>query len=114
MTHQQPQPRPRLKPEQLNALWDACDSNDIAPLEQLGLMEMLDPPIDELTPGLVIAVQGNHLNMVRYLLERGVPVVGRAVQKALRNGSIPALEILREFGWEVNMKVEIFAWTALQ
>jgi hypothetical protein len=112
MAHQQPQPRPRLKPEQFDALWDACDSNDIAPLEHL--MEMLDPPVNELTRGVVTAVKGNHLNMVRYLLERGVPVKGWAVQEAIRAGSIPALEILREFGWEVNMKVDRIAWTALE
>jgi hypothetical protein len=76
-------------------------------------MEMLDPPLGDLTPGLAFAVKGNHLNMVRYLLERGVPVGGRAVQEALRAGSIPALEILREFGWEVNMKVDRIALTAL-
>lgn len=76
-------------------------------------MEMLDPPVGELKGALVIAIKGNHLNMTRYLLERGVPVGGRAVQEALRACSIPALEMLREFGWEVNMKVDEIALPAL-
>jgi len=113
MAHQQPQPRRRLEPEKLTALWEACESNDTAPLAHL--IEALEPSAGDLKMGLVRAIKGNHLNMVRYLLERGVPVRGSVLEAALRARSIPVLEMLREFGWDdVNMKVDQIALTALQ
>jgi hypothetical protein len=112
MTHQHPQSRPRLEPEQFTALWQACCSDDIAPLARL--IETLNPPINEFWTGLCVAIHHNYLNMVRYLLERGVPVDGSVVEKALEARSIPILEMLREFGWDdVNMKLGN-TWTALK
>jgi len=110
MAHQQP--RPRLEPDQLSALWQACDSKDTAPLAQL--IEKLDPSAHDLRTGLTFAIERNHLNMVRYLLERGVPVDGYVVRVALQARSIPVLEMLREFGWDVNMKLGEIALTALR
>jgi hypothetical protein len=112
MTYQQPQQRPRLEPEQLSALRNACDSDNTTPLERL--IETLDPSVNDLRPGLWVAIKHNHLNMVRYLLERGVSADGSAVKKAIEARSIPVLEILREFGWEVNMKLGDIAMTALK
>ena len=44
--------------------------------------------------------------MMRYLLNRGVSVGGHEVKEALRVHSIPALEMLREYGWKVvNMNL---------
>jgi ankyrin repeat protein len=103
MTQLQPQPSPRLPPEQLSALWRACDSNNIAPLAQL--IETLNPPADDLMPGLMVAIERGHLSMIRYLLERGMSITGSIVRVALEVRSIPVLEILREFGWDVNMKL---------
>lgn len=112
MTYQQPQRRPRLEEEQLSALRNACGSDNTAPLERL--IETLDPSANDLRPGLRVAIKHNHLNMVRYLLERGASADGSAVEEALKARSIPALEILREFGWEVNMKLGDVAMTALR
>jgi hypothetical protein len=97
----------------MRALTKACDSNDTTHVAHL--IETLDPPAIYLKSGLACAIRGNHLNMVRYLLERGAPVKGRPVKTAVRAKSIPALEMLREFGWEVNMQLEEdLAYTALQ
>lgn len=112
MAYQQPQRPPRLEQEQLSALKNACDSDNTAPLERL--IETLDPSVDNLKPGLWVAIKHNHLKMVRYLLERGVSVNEFAVKRAIQAKSIPALEILREFGWEVNMKLGDIAMTALK
>lgn len=112
MAHQQPQPRERLEPDQFMALWQACDSDDTAPLEHL--IKTLDATVDDLHTGLSVAIKHNHLNMVRHLLDRGVAVNGYIVREALHARSIPVLEMLREFGgWEVNMKVDA-AMTALK
>lgn len=106
MAHQHPQPRD-LEPEQLSALWQACCSDDTAPLAHL--IETLNPRGEDLAPGLWSAIQHNNLNMVRYLLERGAAANESAVEKALDARSIPILEMLREFGWDdVNMKL---GWT---
>lgn len=111
MAHQHPQPR-HLEPEQLSALWQACCSNDTAPLAHL--IETLNPRAEDFAPGLWSAIQRNDLHMVRYLLERGAPVNESAVEQALQARSIPILEMLREFGWDdVNMKLRN-TWTALK
>lgn len=111
MTSRQPQPR-HLEPDQLSTIWHACNSNDTTPLAHL--IEALQPSVLDLRPGLACAIQGNHLEMVRYLLEQGVSVNENVVERALRAQSIPVLEILREYGWEVNMKLGQFATTALR
>lgn len=113
MAHQQPQRRPALEPDQLSALWQACDLNDTAPLAHL--IETLDPPDNLLKTCLATAVDHNRLNIVRYLLERGVSIPGHAVHSALRVGSIPALEMFREFGWDVNTSLGLnYNLTALK
>ena len=113
MAHQQPQPRSRLKREQLSELWKACDSEDTVPLTYL--IEALDPHVDDLTRGLWVAIEHNRLKMVRHLLELGVPVDRFVVRRAVEAKSIPALEMLREFGWDdVNMQLDTIALTALQ
>jgi hypothetical protein len=101
-----------LEPDQLSTIWHACNSNDTTSLAHL--IETLQPSVLDLGPGLVTAIKGNHLEMVRYLLEQGVSVDGNVVEIALRARSIPVLEILREYGWEVNMKLGQFATTALR
>jgi hypothetical protein len=80
------------------------------------LIEALDPPVGYLTSGLVTAIRGNHLDMVRYLLDLGAPAEGSAVRAALQAKSISILEMLREFGWDVNMRLADggVALTALQ
>lgn len=105
------QPR-QLEPDQLSTIWRACDSNDTTSLAHL--IETLQPSLFDLGTGLLTAIKGNHVEMVRYLLEQGVSVDGNVVEMALRTGSIPILEMLREYGWEVNMKLGQFAITALR
>jgi len=74
----------------------------------------VDPPVHDLTTGLGWAIERNHFKMARYLLERGVPFDGLALRRALRAGSIPVLEMFREFGWDVNMKIEHTTVTAIR
>ena len=114
MAYQQPQPCRILEPHQARAITKACDSNDTAPLAHL--VEALDPSAGYLTPGLVAAIKANHIDMVRYLLDLGAPAKGSAVQAALQAKSISILEMLREFGWDVNMRLADggVALTALQ
>jgi hypothetical protein len=117
MTEPQPQPHPellpeRLPPEQLSALWHTCDSGNTAPLAKL--IEALKPRAMDLTPGLWVAIKSGHTSMIRYLLERGISINGYTVRVALDAGSIPALEILREFGWDVNMRLAKMEGTALK
>jgi hypothetical protein len=107
----QPQPQDRLPPEQLSALWRACDSNDTAPLAQL--IETLNPSANDLMPGLMVAIERGHLSMIRYLLERGLSIYRSVVMVALEARSIPVLEILREFGWDINTRLAKMEGTAL-
>lgn len=102
----------RLEPDQLSTLWHACNSNDTTSLAHL--IEALDPTDIELNVGLFTAIEGKHLDMVRYLLERGASADGYAVETALRARSIPALDMLRKYGWDVNMKLSEHATTALR
>jgi hypothetical protein len=97
MEHQQPRHRLPLEQEQLSALWEACDSNDTAPLAHL--VEIWQATPNDLGQGFWAAIDHNHPNMVRYLLEHGVDHVdGFVVQRALKAGSISVLEVLREHG----------------
>jgi hypothetical protein len=99
-----PPQRERLEPDKLSALWRACNSTDTAPLAEL--IEALDPPIDDLAPGFWNAIEDGNLIMMRYLLDRGISVGGYEIKAAVRAHSIPALEILREYGWkDVNMNL---------
>jgi len=99
-----PPQRERLEPEQLSALWYACDSTDTVPLAEFA--EALNPTVDELRPGFWYATQKGNLIMMRYLLDQDVFVGGTEVKQALRGSSIPALEVLREYGWkDVNMNL---------
>jgi hypothetical protein len=104
--------RPRLEPDKLVALWQACASNDIAPL--LRLIEILDPVASELTPGIAISIQDSYLDMLRFLLKEGVSFSGEDVRKALKARSFPALKMLREFGWDINANLDNSGVTALR
>lgn len=104
MTDPRPQTRRRLEPDQLTALWYLCCSDNTTPLERV--IEILDPPARDLIPGLSYAIERKRLNMIHYLLEYGVPVNGHRVLDAIRERSIPILEMLREYGWDdVNSMV---------
>jgi hypothetical protein len=99
-----PPQRERLEPDKLSALWRACDSTDTAPLAEL--IEALDPPVDDLRPGFWHAIENGNLIMMRYLLDKGLSVGGYEVQTAVQAKSIPALEMLMEYGWkDVNMNL---------
>ena len=85
-------------------LWKACNSTDTVPLTEL--INDLDPPINDLRPGLWHAIQNGNLIMMRYLLDRGISIGGNEIMEALQAQSIPALEVLREYGWnDVNMNL---------
>jgi len=113
MEHQQPQPRPPLEQAQLNALWKACDSDDTAALAHL--VEMWQATPSDVAQGFWSAIDHSHPNMVRYLLEKGVDHVdGYIIERALKVGSIPVLEVLREHGWDdIDMKLSKVALSAL-
>ena len=51
---------------------------------------------------------------MRYLLELGIPVGDSEIRAALEAQSIPALELLREYGWkDINANLSGSACTAL-
>lgn len=108
----------RLENEELSSLWHACATNDTSTL--IGLIETLKPTLVDLLPGLVTAMSEGFLVMARYLLELGVEINSSIVNKALRVKSIPLLDLLREFGWDVNTRVEAgsgmplaYVWSSL-
>jgi len=104
MGHQKPSPRPDITQDQLPALWEACDSEETSPLEHL--IDTLNIKDHQLGICLSLAARHNRINIVRCLLERGVPFAG-ALSAALENGSIQILEMFKEFGWDdVNHKVD--------
>ena len=103
MGHQKPSPRADITQDQLPALWEACDSDETTPLEHL--IDTLDVE-GYLNTCLSFAVEHNRINIIRCLLERGVPFE-RSLPEALKGGSIQILELFREFGWDdVNHKVD--------
>jgi len=113
MEHQQAEPRQPLGQAQLDALWKACDSDDTVALVRL--VEMWQATPSDLARGIWRAIDHSHPNMVRYLLEQGVDRVdGYVIKRALKVGSIPVLEVLREHGWDdIDMKLSEVALTAL-
>jgi hypothetical protein len=113
MEHQQPQPRQPLEQAQLDALWKACDSDDTVALAHLVEISQATP--SDLAQGFWSAIDHSHPNMMRYLLEQGVDHVdGYVIQSALKVGSIPVLEVLREHCWDdIDMKLDGVALSAL-
>lgn len=63
------------------------------------LIEALDPRVNDLKPGFRPAIQDGNLIIMQYLLDRGISVGGHEVKEALQTQSIPALEMLTEYGW---------------
>jgi hypothetical protein len=88
----------RLEPDILSRLWKACDLTDTAPLAKL--IDTYNPPITDLAPGFWSAIERENYIMMRYLLDRGMPVRPVEIETAVRAKSIAALEILKEYGWE--------------
>ncbi|KAL9616481.1 MAG: hypothetical protein Q9160_008649 [Pyrenula sp. 1 TL-2023] len=90
--------------DQLSMLWHACVTSDTTELARL--IETLNPAIRDLQPGLADAVKGGLLERSRFLLERGVTLTSNMAWAALRQGSIPMLNLMREFGWDVNKRLD--------
>lgn len=104
--------RDRLEPHQLSAIWQACDSTKIPALVEL--IDTLKPSLNDLKPGLWQAIKRGDLTLMRYLLDLGIPVGHSEIRAALEAQSIPALELLREYGWEdINANLSGSACTAL-
>ena len=78
---------------------EACAANDQRALDEYTEELSLRP--GDLQPGLEYALANNHLNLGRYLLEKGVPINSTIVRDAIVKASLPTLDLLREFGWEV-------------
>lgn len=95
--------RPSLDSDALKALDQACDCDDIAPLREL--LNVYLPSTSALWTGLARAFQGGHLKMARFLLELGVPFSDSIIHAAMDARDFAALDLLREFGWDVNKKL---------
>ena len=96
--------RDRLEPHQLLAIWQACDSTKIPALVEL--IDTLKPSLNDLKPGLWQAIKRGDLTLMRYLLELGLPVRCSEICMALKAQSIPAFELLREYGCkDINMNL---------
>jgi hypothetical protein len=96
-------PRRVATADQITAFREACRSDDIEPLERF--IDRLIVPDYILRYGLGHAIEHNCINVIRRLLERGVSFEDEGLAMALRRGSIPILEMLREFGWADANKV---------
>jgi len=94
----------RIEPDELCKIWFAAKSNDIGNLEEV--IEKVNPPTWQLEISLMaalsVAAGQGHLELSRYLLERGAKIDSYLVGEVLGVGSIPMTDLLREFGWDVN------------
>jgi hypothetical protein len=80
-------------------------SDDIDNLKRL--LESLQPTPEDLRYCIGPAINGNHAQMTRYILEQKyVSFDDYMVQQALKVGTIQVLDALKEFGWSnVNMSM---------
>jgi hypothetical protein len=94
-----------LHQDQADALFQACDSDNIEHLQNLVRTFQARP--QDLRLGFWAAINHNHPRTVRYLLEQGVDSVDAyVVERALRVSAIQVLDVLKEFGWnDVNMSL---------
>ncbi|KAF2815606.1 uncharacterized protein BDZ99DRAFT_470967 [Mytilinidion resinicola] len=94
---------PRISPEGFKLVWGDCNSND--PSELDCFLETLDPRKTNLRDGrrfgFEVAMRGGHYKMLEHLLNnKNVSIDSSIVGSALKIGSIPRLNFLRENGWE--------------
>lgn len=90
---------------QLSRLWSACLTSNTSELARL--IETLNPAIRDLQPGLSAAIDRGLVERSRYLIERGVALDSHMFWTALRQKSIPMLDLMiREFGWDVNARLD--------
>ena len=56
--------------------------------------------------GLAQAIEIGHISIVTYLLSRGVPFNLDQVQMAIWTKSQPILDLLLDYGWEINQPID--------
>jgi len=103
MEQEYTQRRQPLSKDEMDMLTCAFDSDDINNLKRL--IGSLQPTLQELRHCTPAAIDGNHAQMTRYILEQKYELFNDyTVQQALKASAIQVLDVLKEFGWSnVNM-----------
>jgi hypothetical protein len=103
MEQEQSQRRKPLSEDEMDMLICACGSDDIDNLKRL--IESLQATRQDLKCCIWAAIDGNHAQMTRYILEQKYDSIDAyMVQRALKASAIQVLDVLKEFGWSnVNM-----------
>jgi hypothetical protein len=84
-------------------LREASEANDVAGLQRL--INHWQASTRDLSLPLEYATRKGTVDTARYLLELGVRYEGRLVKAAVDNSSIPMLELLRQYGWQVDENI---------
>ena len=66
------------------------------------LTEERSRPLDYLSVGLCNALLARQIEVARYLLDQGALIDGRAQRCAVHSNSVEVLQLLLEYGWNVN------------
>jgi hypothetical protein len=103
MRQEHTQRRQPLSNDERDMLIRASDSDDVDNLKRL--IENLQPTPLDLRSCSGPVIDGNHAQMMRYVLEQKYDCVdGFMVQRALNAKALQVLDVLKEFGWsDVNL-----------
>jgi hypothetical protein len=86
-----------------NEFQQASEANDVAELQRL--TNLWQPSPKDLFQSLSRAATKGSVGTAQYLLELGVSYDGTLVKAAIDASSIPMLELLRQYGWQVNENI---------
>jgi len=89
--------------EKNHELQKASEANDATELQRL--INLWQASATNLFQPLNYAAKKGSVDTARYLLELGVRYEGTLVTAAVDAGSIPMLELLREYGWQVDENI---------
>jgi hypothetical protein len=82
----------------------ACDSDDVNNFKRV--VESLHATRQDISTSCSnAAIDGNHFQMIRYILEQKYDSLDRfMMQRALKASALQVLDVFKEFGWsDVNM-----------
>jgi hypothetical protein len=98
--HELPREQALPDKEKMGAIMRASEANDVPGLQRL--INTSPASTEDFSYSLLCATKKGAVDTARYLLKLGTRYGGRFVIEAVNAGSIPMLELLREYGWQVN------------